>query len=510
MTLGGGTEEQGFGGFRYGAKIGNDAHYRIYTKYFNRDDAHPAGNEDIGDKWDMWQTGFRIDWEGSARDSFTLQGDVHDLDLGEKNIAPQLRSPYFAVLDMDSEESGANIVSRWKRRFSHSSTMTLKLYYDWYTRDYERIYEEDRHTFDFDMQHRFSLGTRHDVLWGVGYRYSHDDIDNTSLFALDPDSEGEHLVSGFLQDEFTLKENLLRLTLGSKFEHNDYTGFEVQPTARLLYTPNRMNTVWMSISRAVVTPSRTRDGIHVRFDVVAPRSSRNPTRFPFFAIGAGNSDLDSENLVAYEIGYRAQLGSKIALDLAAFYNDYDDLMCSEVGRPFVDISSRPINFGIPAKAVNGMKGETYGLELSIDYQLCDWWQIQAWYSYLQIQLHANSPGSDSGLEAQEGTSPHHQVSFRSMMNLPRDLELDVWFRYVDSLSGTKMGTVINDTIRAGVASYVSLDIRLGWKPREDLELALVGQNLLDKQHPEFSAPLYVNSIPTELERGVYGKITWRF
>jgi iron complex outermembrane receptor protein len=83
------------------------------------------------------------------------------------------------------------------------------------------------------------------------------------------------------------------------------------------------------------------------------------------------------------------------------------------------------------------------------------------------------------------------------MDIPGNIEFDWWLRYMDKLPN-------ND-----VDSYITLDVRLGWKPIENLEFAIVGQNLLDDQHPEFTSE-FIKSLPAEIERGVYGKITWRF
>jgi iron complex outermembrane receptor protein len=83
------------------------------------------------------------------------------------------------------------------------------------------------------------------------------------------------------------------------------------------------------------------------------------------------------------------------------------------------------------------------------------------------------------------------------MELPKNWELDFWFRFVDELPALN------------IDSYTTLDVRLAWIPVPDLEIALVGQNLLDDQHPEFESERN-DTQSTEVERGVYGKITWRF
>jgi iron complex outermembrane receptor protein len=229
--------------------------------------------------------------------------------------------------------------------------------------------------------------------------------------------------------------------------------------------------------------------------------------------GIGDRDFDSEELLAFEIGYRVQPKGWLSLDITSFYNDYDNLRSAEVGRPFLEGSPWPPHIVIPTFADNKMEGEAYGVEAVIDCRLKDWWQLRASYSFLQLQLHPDRDSGDILTETDEERSPHHQVSLRSLMNLGKDLELDVWCRYVDSLpaeGSDDIDLLILNRQRVRVKSYVTLDVRLGWRPNENLEVSIVGQNLLDDQHLEFSKPSFINSLVTEIERSVYGKITWRF
>ncbi len=498
VSVGGGTEAQGFGSLRYGATLGEETYYRVYGKYFNRDETVDASGKDTDDGWSMWRTGFRIDWEGSGRNSITLQGDVYDGDLSEELIVPSPRAPHRLILGNETDVSGANILTRWKRDFSESSDMILQLYYDLYRRKQSILYDEFRHTFDLDFQHRFAASERQDIIWGLGYRFTYDDLNNTFTMSFDPESRDGHLFSGFVQDDITLIENQLRLTLGSKFEHNSYTGFEFQPNVRLLWTANRRSSFWMAIARAVRTPTRAENDVRINFDVILPGDPTNPSGLPIIVTAFGDRDFESEELLAYEIGYRVQPKEWFRLDITAFYMVYDNLLTGEVGTSFPEPSLAPTHLVLPAIGDNKMDGETYGVELAIDYQILDWWQLQASYSYLQIQLHLDRDSSDIFFEAAEGRSPQHQTSLRSLMNLPKNLEFDVWVRYIDTLPSFS------------IKSYVTLDTRLGWKPHENVELSIVSQNLLDDHHPEFGEPFFVHSVPTEVERSVYGKIIWQF
>ena len=489
VTAGTGTEEQGIGSVRYGGKLNDDTYYRVYAKYFDRDSAVDISGHNGADEWHVVRGGFRMDWEPANSNSLTLQGDIYDGDASQRLSVASLTAPFTRTFDEDTEITGAYLLSRWKRTISDNSDIMLQLYYD-RTKRNTAVMDEIRDTFDIEFQHQLSLSERQEVIWGLGYRFTSDDIDNTFSLSFYPDNRDDNLFSAFLQDEIVLIEDRLRMTLGSKFEHNDYTGFEIQPSVRLMWTPSRQHSVWTAVSRAVRTPSRAEDDVRINQKVV-------PGSPPGVVSLFGNHDFDSEELIAYELGYRVQLVDRLFLDIAAFYNDYDNLRTEEPGEPFLETSPSPLHIVIPFKAENKMRGETYGIELAADWRVLDWWRLQATYTYLQMQLHLDGDSRDMRSVSAEGESPHNQVSLRSSMDLTRDLDFDLWVRYVDNLPSQDVG------------SYITLDARLGWKLHKDIELSVVGQNLIDSHYLQFK-PEILDTYPTEVERSVYGKITWRF
>jgi iron complex outermembrane receptor protein len=330
----------------------------------------------------------------------------------------------------------------------------------------------------------------------LGYRYISDDIDNTLALQFIPDSRHYDIFSAFVQDEIMLVEDLLHLILGSKFEDNDYTGFEVQPNARLTWTPQAQHSVWASVSRAVRTPSRAEDDVRIALAVTPPGIPyQNPGPLPLVFTALGDRDFESEELIAYELGYRVRPMDELSLDVTAFFNDYDNLRTSKLAMPFPEPPLSPTHMVLPMAAGNEDEAETYGVELAAAWRPSDWWRFQAAYTYLNIVLEADE--ESILVSGGEDASPHHQVSLRSTMDLPGALEFDLWFRYVDDLPGLD------------IDDYVTLDARLGWHPQKNLEISVVGQNLLDNQHPEFK-PEFLDTAPTEVEHSIYAKITWQF
>jgi iron complex outermembrane receptor protein len=403
------------------------------------------------------------------------------------------------------------VLARWNHQFDKDSSFSLQVYWDHFDRDNTKLANLRWDTYDVDFQHNFKLCERHKIVYGLEYRA----VDTFLGTSKDDNGFAESFpnrhrlpqtLSAFVQDEISLIDDKLSLTLGSKFEHNDHTGFEAQPTARLLWTPTKLQSVWASVSRAVRTPSLFEDGIN--FNIPLAKG------FPAFFDLVGNADLKSEELIAYELGYRAQATSKLALDLALFSNMYDKLVAFETEKTIV---APPGSF-TPFKPRNQLYGETYGGELALTYQAFKWWQLRGSYSYLKVNMHRNvdAAAQRAILQSQEigleGQSPEHQLDMRSEWTLPHHIEFDLISRFVDRLHGfntnreaqIKAHTPFNLIAKDNVDKYVSLDARIGWKPRKDMELELVGQNLLDGHHPE------TGGARTETPRGVYAKFTFRF
>jgi iron complex outermembrane receptor protein len=473
IEAGGGSEDRAFSTIRYGGKISEDAYYRVYAKYVNRDETPFWGGAKGNDDWDMWRAGFRSDWAATEFNDFTFQGDVYTGTLGQAlYVFPP--PTYFETLAGDGTVEGGNFLTSWSHRFSSESDFKLQLYYDRTDRE-DRVHHETRDTYDLDFQQRFAFLPRQEILVGGGYRYTRDNLadglDNSGGIVFNPDRRGDQLFSAFVQDQISVVQDKLDLTLGSKFENNDYTGFEAQPNARLALMPNEKNTIWAAVSRAVRTPSRFEHTINLWF---------NPP-----SLLTGNPDYRSEELIAYELGYRVKPLKTVSFDLALFYNDYDRLRAVS---PYGTLGPLPL-FHI----VNEMQGETYGGELGANWNVTPEWRLSASYTLLQMQLHSQIPFSD----AIEGESPENQFQVRSYLDLTHHVQFDTALYYVDNLSARS------------IPSYFKLDARIGWQPINNLDLSIVFQNILDSSHPEFGNG-FLTAPSHEIDRSIYGKVTWRF
>ncbi|MHB9027252.1 MAG: TonB-dependent receptor plug domain-containing protein [Candidatus Latescibacterota bacterium] len=488
VTAGGGNVERGLGGARYGAKLGAETNLRVYAKYLNQASGMDSTGQKAADGWFGVYSGFRLDSRLTGKDEVTLQGDMYNGRLGATYTEPLLNAPYSRTFDFTDTSFGGNILSRWERTLSESSGLALQMYYDRTDQTFALIGEE-RDTIDLDFQHRFNLGERQGMVWGFGYRFTHDRIDNTPTLSLTPDRRRDNLFSAFVQDDITIVPERLRLTLGSKFEHNGYTGFEVQPNVRAIWTPNARNSVWGAVSRAVRTPMRAESDIALQYSVIPPSPPDLP--LPLLILFNGSRNLKPEELLAYEFGYRVKPKEAISLDLSAFFNRYDHLSSQSAYSVVPNNFKDPQYLIYPLTAKDKMDAKAYGVELASDWAVHNWWGLQAVYSFLKIKTHFKDNSTD--FTATGGLDPRHQVSLRSRIDLGRTVEFDLWLRYVDELPGFD------------IKSYVTPDVRLSWKPLQNMELSLVGRNLTHHNRLEFK-PEMIGTPPTVTERSFFVKI----
>jgi iron complex outermembrane receptor protein len=345
-----------------------------------------------------------------------FQGDIYRGDVGGTFIIPYSR---IKLGDYKAKIAGGHFLGRWEHVFSNRSDMALQLFYNYTGRKDSSLVEGYYHTVDLDFQHRFGFLNRHQIVWGFGYRLTNDQIENGPLLIFDPIRRSMRLISVFLQDEISLVQNHGRLILGSKFEHNDFTGFEIQPNVRLLWIIRKGHTVWGAVSRAVRTPSR------------AERDIRS-------VVINGNPNFTSEDLTSHELGYHFRALDFFSFDLSLFYNSYKKLQTFE-----------PVPFSASI-AENKKNGKTYGIELAAETNIKKWYRLQTAYSYLDIKITAHPDSKDKAALSYEGENPHHQVSICSFIDLPKETSLNVILRYVDILPKME-----------DIRSYLTMDARIG-------------------------------------------------
>jgi len=466
-----GNEERGQLSIRYGGDINADTQYRVYAKGFEKDEA-----ENGVDDWRMGRVGFRVDSEASKRDKLTMQTEVYAGEEGERAIS-NVSKPPFGTFASKADVFGGHVLFRWDRNLANDANFTLQAYYDRTER--EHFYVNDkRDTVDIDFQHRLHSFWNQEFIWGLGFRYIADETSAGTLMAMIPEDRSDQIYSAFVQDEISLIDEQLILTIGSKVEHNSYTGFEYQPSARLLWKPYDNHSIWGAVSRAVRIPSRMEQDVVLKRGEVAPGVA--------LAI-LGSRDMDAEELTAYELGYRF-LANQVSFDLSLFYNKYENLRS-------IERSSITIPGIFPVVVGNKLHGESYGMELTSSWTVYDNWRLHGGYSFVQIQLHKDASSTDTTEEVDEGDTPHHQFNIRSLWQVSESWQLDAAVRYVGLVRGA------SELSKDAVDPYVTVDLRVAWQAHQSIELSVIGQNLLGK-HREFRGST-VETQATDVEPSVY-------
>lgn len=489
---GAGSEERGMSGFRFGSQFGENDYYRVYAKYADVDEFVDAGGNRTGDEVKQLRTGFRTDFDPTDRGGITISGDVYRGDNGEQALVPIAAAPYLEHRALRTAVEGGNLTAKWRVREADGAESSVQTYLDYTDRTIDTIARERRATFDVEAQRTFAPWHGHSILVGVGYRATTDDLDTSLSVDFTERRDTDQIVSAFAHDAFDLVTDTLRLSFGAKVQLNDYTGLEVQPDARLVWQMSEKMTSWGSVARAVRTPTRADDAIRADLS-----STDGGGGLAAMGVLFGDKSLESEELLAFEAGWRWQASQTVSLDLAAFHNEYDNLMTVGQGTPYFEAQPRP-RIVAPLSWRNAGKAQTYGGEVSTNVQVSPGWLVSGHWSIIRVVMQVEDPTAIAGAQDPETDTPRHQVHLRSQWRIGERLDIGALAWWIDH--ARSQASRIDD--------YVRVDFRLGWRPEDNIELSLVGQNLVGSSHAEGSADLY--TVPGEVERGVYFQVTSRF
>jgi iron complex outermembrane recepter protein len=431
LSVDGGTIEAG-GSAQIGGAISPDATFRIYGAAFDRGDDETTTGANAHDSWNKFQGGFRLDWNPDNA-SVTFQGDIFT--GGEEQSAPP-----SAVI------GGYNLLARWSQQLDSGSNLQVQAYYDFNTLYLPGSLGDSLATYDVDIQHSFSWGAWQEIVWGGGARLYTDRYTNTPSIQFLPAVTTQNLENVFFQDTISLS-NDFKLILGAKLENDPFVGLQPLPDARVSWKLTNTSLLWAAVSRAVRAPTLW---------------DRDLNELVGGTTILSGGDFQSERLIAYEAGYRAQPLPDLSFSLSTFYNVYTDLRSYELSAGHM----LPIVYG------NMMEGDTYGAEFWGSYSLTDWWRFSAGFNILEENLHYEAGSSMLTGTQIAGDDPTHQISLKSSWDLPHGIELDVDARYISSLPDPK------------IPAYIGLNARVGWHVTDRLELALSGSNLAGP-HTEF-------------------------
>ncbi len=495
----GGNQIQGAGTMQYGGKLGKDTDYRVFGRYFNEGAQEDLAGQNGADGWHMLHGGFRADSTLSSKDSLTVQGDLYSGREGEYGFyLPSITSPGLIAIPEEIDLSGGSLQSEWHHVYSERADSTLQVSYTRYTRG-DPLEPETRDTVFLDYQNHFAWGGRQDIVWGLGYEYTTNDVKGSLTVFFNPPGRVLQVFNSFVQDEITLVPHRVYLTAGAKLEHNDYTGFAFMPSARVAWTPKNHDMFWGAVSRALRAPSQNDTNL-----VVNLGSSPGPNGIPILERFEGNPSFQNERMIAYEAGYRGSFSERFSIDVAAYVDDYSRLQTTEPSGSFFEPTPLPPHEVQTLTYENLMYGHIYGLEIAGNWKVSDRWSLRPAYALTKPYLHTE-PASQDTVTAQfvSGATPDESVNLRSHFDFTKHLAWDVSAFFVAQLD--HQGSSSNVTI----PSVVRLDSGLTWTARKRFSVSIVGQNLLRAQHTEFE-DVFGSMQSGEIKRSVYAKFTWQF
>jgi iron complex outermembrane receptor protein len=492
VVAGGGNIDQGFGTTQYGGNVGGKTDYRVYAKYLDQDHLPNSVGQDGGDGWHMLQGGFRSDSVLSSKDTLMFQGDIYSAREGNPTSEfPSVTATARQDVDLLVNLSGGFIQGVWDHTYSSRSDTALQISYDRYQRD-DNL-RDGRSTLDLDFQHHFTGWARQNILWGLTYRYTDSNSDGNLEISLVPAGLGTHLFGSFVQDEIAIVPDRLFLTIGTKLEHNYYTGFDFMPSLRVAWAPSPHHTLWAAVSKADRTPSALDASVRSSLS-----GFTGPGGIPVLVSLIGNPHVKDEGLIAYEAGYRTTILKQLSIDFTAYYNSYTDQETTEPSTPFMEGAPPPPHLVIPLTFENLMHGETHGVEVAVNWQPARRWTLSPGYAFEEIHMHlAPASGDTTSVAAAQGSSPDHSAQLRSHFLISRALSWDTSAYFVGRLT---------DPIEP---SYTRLDTQLSWTVGEGATLSFIGQNLVKDLHEEF-VDATGSARSTEIKRSAYAKFTWRF
>ncbi|MFH1568141.1 MAG: TonB-dependent receptor, partial [Gemmatimonadota bacterium] len=492
LSAGGGLEERASAAFRYGGRLGSRSWYRVWGKGLRRDSFVDADGGDAGDAWWVGRLGGRADWQPDRGPDLTVEAEAYDGEVDQRmGVVTSLEPPYALVRRTSAPLSGGHLLGRVTRIAAGGGELEVQAYFDRLERR-DPVLGGIIHTADIDLQHRLAGWGRHTVMWGVGYRRVADRYDTTLTVALEPASATSHLLGAFIQDEIRLTSESLRLTAGTKVEHNDYTGYELQPSLRMMWHPHDRHVVWAAVARAVRLPNRTEVGERVVAAVLPGDGVRPPT----IVAVVGNPAYASEKVISADAGWRRQLGDRATIDVAAYRAWYDDLRTSEPEFPTLD-PAFPGYLVIPVRARNLQRGTTAGLEVAVDWRLLPRWRLVAAATLQRMDMELKAGSTDAVAATFARENPRRLLTLRSSWDPAPGIALDLVGRYCGDLPAL------------AVDWYYTLDARLAWQPRSGLEVSVAGRNLIDTPRLEY-ARQNVIVVPSRLQTSLRGDLTWRF
>ena len=453
LASAGGGPHEGLATLRWGgstAPVGaSGGDFRVFARYTEQAHSEKGDGSPVDDAGRFAQVGFRVDWERDA-DALALHGAAYTGREGQPapgSIA--ITGVPFALRAIAT--GGADLNAVWTHRLTGGAALTTQLIVDLTNRDNPPQFSDRQQILDLQLGYAAPASDVHDIVWGAEVRRGVDHVTNgTAYFAFLPATLSQTWASAYVQDTLALAADW-HATVGTRVEHNDYTGAAWLPSLRLSWQPSDRAMVWAAASRTVRAPSRL------------DRDAYVPANPPYLL--AGGPKFRSETANVFELGYRGQPTPSVTMSASIYQSRYDHVHSQEVdpGRTFLTYA-------------NGLRGIVNGFEAWATWEAAPSWRLHAGYNRLAMHLE-DRPGSNDleSVAADEGANAPRWWLVRTSLDLPAQTEFDATLRHVAALA---------DPV---VPSYFALDARIGWRPAANTTVSLAGRNLLGDDHAEFAA-----------------------
>ncbi|MFN8548036.1 MAG: TonB-dependent receptor [Candidatus Eisenbacteria bacterium] len=487
-----GENERSLASLRVGGRIGQRGYYRVQTQYANQDAFPGRYGDDHMRGTDAGRLSGRIDWESAGGDRWMWSGVVSEGRAESQTRSPLLTQPYSLLQVTKDPTQHHSLLGRWSRQWRDGAETSLQGHYIHFHRRLEAIENIESRQFDFEATHRQRVAKRHDFVAGMSYRVYRDHSIGSLLIELLPEHQETRLFSTFAQYQWTAGR--WKLVLGDRLEKRLRVDWETEPNARLIFQPGPRHALWVAASQAARTPSRV-DADAASVAKVVPPNPLFPGIPPIMVAVTGNPDLQSEHVNSFEFGYRVTPHAKLRLDLATFYNEYEDLQ-GFVQDPFYYKTIDGQSYGVLAlHGTNSDRAITRGAELALYYRASNLWQARGGYTHYNFDQYSGSSSGDLSSLTRRGRDPSNQAFVAVNLNPTRRLETECDLRFVDRLPSLQ------------IPSYLVGDISGRYHWTNDLATRLSLRNLFSGPHPEFRAT-YVYANDTAIPAGVYFAVEW--
>lgn len=484
LTLG--SEVKGIASGNYGWALDQNTSFRLYAQARKSDASELVSGGSAFDEWESQNIGFRLDKE-LQQGRILFQGGLLNSHAGE-HLTGLRFDGNVDTLTSDRKTDSGHLQVMWEHESTSGTLHTLQSFAE-YSNVGGGIAQFSTRTIDLEYQQQFSLG-RQDIVWGLGYRLWKNVEFSSPYSKIRKKEEHSHHASFFIQDDISLIPDNLILTLGGRLEQRTGLNRELQPNIRLLWTPDRRNSFWAAVSRTIRIPTITESDNRL---VIQPPSLET-SNLPVVRV---LSPLDSEKMTALDVGWRHQWQQNFSTDITGFVYHYDDLLGIKMGA----FTEDPPTF-IPLMVLNSIKKQAFGAEVSAKWQPNDNWQFTFNYSWLDAENRSRNVKNNTTIGS-DGAK--HKASLQLTHQVTSRLEWSAFLRYIDKITILGPGSFDGYSVPA----YTSLDLKVKYQLDPDVDISLVGQNLLEASHKEFLDDITI-SPATEIQRGLYLNLDWRF